>query len=415
MIAASVVLEGGMRTRAWVVTSLLVLASACEPIGLADGPSSGPGNGSGHGQESVHVLAIATGAEHSLALSDAGEVWSWGRNSEGQLGDGTTTDRWTPQRIGGLPVIRAIAAGSDLSLAIDVDGGVWRWGRISHDQLGAVSEPSAGGILVVPEALPSPQSVEAIAAGGTLGPQGVGHSLAVDADGRVWSWGYNIRGQLGQGDTGSRHEPGLIGGLTQIVGVAAGGFSSLALTEDGSLWAWGSNAAGQLGDGTFDRRRVPTPVTIARGLVNVDAGGDADRVHVLALNQDGTVWAWGANDQGQLGDPGGADRPRAQVVAGVPPAVDVAAGDGFSLALDTSRRVWHWGGSGRADVGDVAVGGSAPNLVEGLTNVLAVAAGAGHALAVDGGGRVWSWGANHRGQLGIGEAGDVTIPRRVAF
>src|SRR5581483_5454341 len=180
------------------------------------------------------------GESHSLAVTTDGSVWAWGGNGSGQLGDGTTTDRATPARVGGLERVTPVAAGG--------------------------------------------------------GPYG-SHSLALDADGTVWAWGDNSHGELGDGTTTSHPTPTRVAGLGRVTAIAAGDAHSLALLDDGSVWAWGNNDAGQLGDATTDAR--PRPVQV-RGLERVTAIA-AGTYFSLALTNDGSVWAWGANGSGQLG------------------------------------------------------------------------------------------------------------------
>ncbi len=186
--------------------------------------------------------------------------------------------------------------------------------------------------------------------------------------------------------------------------LAAGGFHSLAIKTDGSLWAWGANGAGQLGDGTTTGRL--TPIQILTGVAAVAARAD----HTLALKTDGSLWAWGANGFGQLGDGTTTGRSTPiQILTGV---AAVSAGSGHTLALKTDGSLWAWGGNGFGVLGD----GTTTNRytpVQVLTGVAAVAAGGSHTLALKTDGSLWAWGVNWSGQVGDGTTTDRSRPVQV--
>lgn len=237
----------------------------------------------------TNVIAIATGSHHSLALKNDGTVWAWGGNSyAGQLGDGTNVDKTTPVQVSGLTDITAITAGDFHSLAIKNDGTLWAWGSNSYGELGVT-----GGNRNAP--------VQVTAMSGVIGiSAGQSHSLILKNDGTVWTWGFNYFGQLGNGTSGSfgaNSTPGLVSGLTNIVRVAAGFNNSFAMKDDGTVWSWGGNYNGQLGDGTSTQRTSPVQVT---GLT--DVAQLTGKNHTLALKNDGSLWVWGSNDYGELGD-----------------------------------------------------------------------------------------------------------------
>ncbi len=192
---------------------------------------------------------IAAGG-HSLALRDDGSLWAWGRNEYGQLGDGTTTDRHEPIRIGTDTDWKAVAAGSYHSLALKDDGSLWAWGQnMLYGQLGDGTTTDRH----EPARVGTDSDWKVVAAGDY-------HSLALKEDGSLWAWGYNSEGALGDGSSTERYEPTHIGTDSDWVAVSGGNAHSLALKADGSLWAWGHNAEGQLGDGTTTRRYEPTRI-----------------------------------------------------------------------------------------------------------------------------------------------------------
>ena len=169
---------------------------------------------------------------------------------------------------------------------------------------------------------------------------GASHTLLLRGDGTVWAWGANGSGQLGDGSTSSSQVPQQVAGLRGVKAVVASGDHSLALRgADGSVWAWGANGVGQLGDGTTVARRLPVQVMGLEGVVALASGSG----HVLALTSGRTVLAWGLNSEGQLGDGSTLPSSTPRLVPGLDDVVAVAAGEHLSLALRADGTVWAWG------------------------------------------------------------------------
>ncbi|MBI2929351.1 MAG: beta-propeller domain-containing protein [Verrucomicrobia bacterium] len=233
------------------------------------------------------AVDVAAGHFHTLALTTAGGVWSWGANYSGQLGDGRRETRHLPGRVANLEGVADVECGIFHSLAVKRDGTLWAWGGNELGQLGdATSEDR-------PEPQPVPGLSGVLSAAG-----GMFHTLAVGADGTVWTWGGNESGQLGAEASTPRFAPAPVAGLSGAIAVAAGAWHSLALKADGTVWAWGRNDSGQLGDGTTADRSAPQPVLLLSRAIAIAAG----RHHGVALTDDGSVWCWGASAAGQLGD-----------------------------------------------------------------------------------------------------------------
>ncbi|GEA15427.1 hypothetical protein E308F_16710 [Moorella sp. E308F] len=247
--------------------------------------------------------------------------------------------------------------------------------------------------------------------GGLKVAGGMYHSLALMSDGTVWAWGYNYSGELGNGMfTRLSKFPVQVANLTDVVAVTAGGYHSLALKSDRTVWAWGSNIYGQLGDGTWADRYTPVQVADLFDVVAVAAGDH----HSLALKSDGTVWAWGDNEFGQLGDGTITNRNTPVQVANLTDVVAVAASGGHSLALKSDGTVWAWGHNYTGQLGDGTTNShTTPVQVANLSGVVAVAAGANHSLALKSDGTVWAWGDNFYGQLGDGTTNRHTTPIQV--
>ncbi|WP_027660638.1 RCC1 domain-containing protein [Salinispora fenicalii] len=276
----------------------------------------------------VTITAIAAGDDHSLALTSTGTVLAWGDNDEGQLGDGTNTNRSTPVNVDLPPgtTITAIAGGDDHSLALTSTGTVLAWGENDDGELG--DGTTTDKLTPVNVDLPAGVTITAIAAHGDF-------SLALTSTDAALAWGRNFYGQLGDGTTTDKLTPvnvSLPAGVT-ITAIAAGDQYSLALTPTGTVLAWGANFFGQLGDGTNTNRLTPVNVSLPAGItITAITGGD---LHSLAITSTGTVLAWGANLFGQLGD--GTDTDSSTPInVNLPPATiitAIAAGDFHSLAL----------------------------------------------------------------------------------
>jgi len=355
--------------------------------------------------------AISAGGQYSLALKSDGTVWAWGYNVNGELGDGTTTDRNTPVQVHGpgnvgfLTGVTAISAGSNHSLALKSDGTVWAWGWNGEGELGNGSTANSS----TPVQVNGLTGVTAISAGSY-------HSLALKGDGTVWAWGHNNEGQLGIGSTTDSSTPVQISSLTGVTAISAGHLHSLALKGDGTVSAWGYNGYGQIGDGTDGSgTNKVTPVDVFSGAKAISAGG----YHSLALKNDGTVSAWGHNGNGQLGDGtySNTNTP-ADTASSLTGVTAISAGDNHSVALKGDGTVWAWGGNAEGQLGDgtTTVNSRTPVQVKDpagtglLTGVKAIVAGYDHVLALKDDGTVFAWGYNSNGQLGNGSTADSNLP-----
>jgi alpha-tubulin suppressor-like RCC1 family protein len=405
------------------------------------------------------AVAVSSGAVHCLALLADGTVWAWGRNDKGQLGQPlTTATNAVPLQVPGLPPVIAISAGTGHNLALTADGLVWAWGWNQYGQLanGAASTTS----VPTPAMISSLTSVTSITAGdfhsmvlradatlwtwgsnrsGEMGNgltsttpvvspvevpglsnvvaigSGEDHSMVALADGSVWAWGANQDGQLGLGTSGTTtiNSPTLVTSLKGIVAVAGSITNSMAMGSNGSVWMWGSNANGELGNGTGVVDQFPLEVANFTGVTGVSAGGTA----TVALRSDGTAWSWGGNVYGEQGNGTSQATGSTFVPAKIPSlsgVVSLSSGGGFEMAILSNGSLWAWGINNAGQIGNNSPGTNALSPVQVLTQVTSIAAGAGHSLAIRSDGTLWSWGLNDMGQLGTGTFGtNLAIPTQI--
>ncbi len=320
--------------------------------------------------------SLALGETRALKLSSTGRVIAWGASGEpwwgeGALGDFTFLDSQTPVVAVGLTNVAKLASGQLHSLAVDASGKLWAWGDNEYGQLG----DGSGENRDVPVEVPGMERTAAVA--------GYWHSLAARTDGTVWMWG-DI-----PGTNANFLEPVRVAGLSNAVAVAAGWGHSLASLADGTVWGWGYNSDGQLGNGTKQDSASPVRVLGTNNFTALAAGC----YHSLALDANGAVWGWGNNGDGELGNGTYQDSPEPVTVLGLTNVVEIAAGAFHSMALDRNGRVWAWGGNWSGQVG---VPGSyyvnQPVLVDGLSNIVAVSAGGWASMAMAANGQVWWWG-----------------------
>ena len=326
----------------------------------------------------------------------------WGRNSSGELGDGTTDYRLSPVSVaGGIVNWVQISSGDRHALAITNTGTAYAWGEGSRGRLG-------DGTIIK-------KSSPVIVVGGITWSNvsgGDGHSLGL-SNGILYSWGYNGSGQLGDATTVDKSSPvTVVGGITNWSQMNAGGSHSLAITG-GVAYTWGANNSGRLGDGTTIDKS--SPVTVVGGITNwsqVSAGYN----HSLGVTDTGVIYAWGSNIIGKLGDGTTVDKSSPVTVVGdITNWSQVSAGIAHSLALTDNGIAYAWGDNSLGELGDgTIVSRSSPTIVVGgITNWSQVDAGSTHSVGVTTNGIAYAWGSNLFGKLGdnttVSKSSPVTI------
>ncbi len=359
--------------------------------------------------EGVTITQIAAGDFYSLALTNTGVVYAWGRNSEGQLGNGNTAIQHTPVKVSGGAMgtnegVTAISAGDSHSLALK-DGVVYAWGNGANGRLGnnGTSHQSTP-VKVSGGAMGTNEGVTAISAGNS-------HSLALKGN-TVYAWGLGAQGQLGNNNTSDINTPVQVSDISTAVEISAGDFHSLARLLDGTVRAWGSNSAGKLGDGTITHSSTPVQVSGISTAVEISAGSS----HSLARLSDGTVRAWGYNMGGRLGDGTEIDRYTPVQVSGISTAVEISAGGVHSLARLSDGTVRAWGINSFGQLGNgTNTNSNVPVQVSGISTAEEISTGSGHSLARLSDGTDKAWGANNFGQLGDGGTSNRNTPVRVMY
>jgi alpha-tubulin suppressor-like RCC1 family protein len=350
---------------------------------------------------SPKIVSISAGPLHCLALGEDGMVWEWGSNWRGEL-TGIPDDM--PHEVPRLlPVtnVKMISAGGFNSVLLKDDGTVWWWGKVPSNL--ACGNPETFSIIQVPIT-----NVTAVYAGSSW-------AFAVKADGTVWAWGDAGKGNLGDGEyneqigTSEVRMPPVQSKISNVININGNG--CFAVKDNGTLWAWGSNlffydangneVYGKLGN--FTDRIIPIPVKVEMlsDVKSVSSG----IMHTLVLKNDGTVWAWGSNYYGQLGDGGKIamlDRstglPQIQkglVKSKIENVESISASSSLSMALKNDGTVWTWGPNP-----DTSYGSSTPSKVDGISDAIAISAGDNFYMGLKNDGSVWVWGYNQYGQAG---------------
>jgi alpha-tubulin suppressor-like RCC1 family protein len=373
--------------------------------------------GTNYGQCDVPSLGInkwvfvSPGAGHTTALKSDGSLWAWGKNDNGELGDGSTDYSYYPEQITTAGTDwGSISAGDFNTIGLKSDGTLWAWGRNDLGQSGLDDTTERH----IPTQVVDNDWISIAT---------FLHSMALKSDGTLYAWGSNNYGQLGLNDYTDRDSPVQVGSDNDWVSPVVESSHTVALKSDGTLWAWGLNNWGQLGLflGDTTVRNVPVQVGSDNDWVSIAVGGGW---HTVALKSDGTMWAWGLNDENQLGYPAVEvcnystyTYPCSTIplkVGNDNDWVSVAAGWWHTVALKSDGTLWAWGLNieGQLGVND-RDNRSLPTQV-GIDNKwVSITAGSEHTVALKSDGTLWAWGDNAAGQLGDCTTMDKLIPTQI--
>ena len=379
-----------------------------------------------------NYITIAAGANYSMAIKEDGSLWTWGSNFNGQSSD-------IPVKV--MDDVISISAGSDHAMAIKSDNTLWGWGYNWYGQVG-VGKSTANNWWDDENIILSPvkimESVISVSAGESF-------TMAIKDDGSLWTWGSNWSGQIGDGtvttydEDNHRYTPVKI--MDSVLSVSAGtvgqymganneggyGAHAMAIKTDGSLWGWGDNSIGQLGDGTVNEydeignviNHKSVPVKIMDSVVSVSSGAQ----YTMAIKTDGSLWAWGSNWYGQLGN--GTIESNNYPVKILDSVVSVSAGQKHTMVIKTDKSLWVWGYNECGQLGDgtVTTYDENWNIIDNnkhtpikiMDNISEISAGiseqfsmihrgpfGSHSMALKTDGSLWVWGENWSGQIGDG-------------
>lgn len=402
-----------------------------------------------------NIITVSAGLYNTMALTEGGQVYCWGFNHWGQLGNGNRADKTVPSLTtfdGGYPFYaKEISMGYDYSVAISTLDVLTTWGRNWNHQLGSrrnITGEDTRDCVDYPEYayVRGNWQAEKVSAGcnhtigltlngalitwgnnsyGELGVSGgniinensnlmteyepfkdisAGNffTLALSKDGTIFAWGENSHGQLGNNSINNKDEPVIIDNIINIKSISAGQKHVVALAEDGDLYVWGSNRDGELGDGTNEDRHLPYKLTGGENQVrNENEKISASENHVIIINSNGTVSSSGDNTYGQLGDETNRNNKGFVTVKRLSNIIEVAAGENYSLALDSDGYVHSWGNNSLGTLGTGNTNDSnIPIKIKNLSNIVKISAGQNHVLALDSNGVIYSWGNGRYGQLG---------------
>ncbi|SKC14091.1 RCC1 domain-containing protein [Dyadobacter psychrophilus] len=399
---------------------------------------------------STNWASVSSGLEHSLGIRKDGTLWVWGQNADGQLGNRTNTNLIVPAKVGNGSNWISVSGGAYHSLGIQSDGQAYVWGADNFGQLGLQSDVNQNSPISI---FVSRWSIISAGENFSIGItddgslwgwglnknyqlNGVGgeenqnipvqlsndigwktvstgsaHSLAIKNDGTLWGWGYNVFGQIIDEGVNLYKQPLVqIGTSSDWKSVSTGSYYSMAIKNDGTLWAWGLNFAGQLGNGSTIEQRVPMQVGSAADWAIISAG-DA---HSLGIKNDGTLWAWGSNISGQLGIGSGIKQLIPVQVGSASDWISIECGLSHSLGIKSDNTLWAWGKNSAGELGlGTNLNQSSPTKVGNFNDWKSVSAGIYQTMAIRGDGLLFVWGRNNYGQLGIGSTTSQNIPLQV--
>jgi alpha-tubulin suppressor-like RCC1 family protein len=341
---------------------------------------------------------------NTAALDSNGQAWAWGQASFGQLGnDNSVGETFTPVQVCGGHTFCKITSSQYTIYALKSNGEVWSWGR------------STNGVLGNNTSFPDVSTPVQVCGGHTFCKINStdSHVLAIDHLGAMWAWGRNIYGEFGDNTTSNKSTPVQVCGSHTFCHVAAGQYFSVAIDHLGAMWAWGNNSYGQLGDNTTTSKRTPVQVCGGHTFCHVAAGDE----HTVAIDHLGQAWCWGRGSVGRLGDNTTSNKSTPVQVCGGHTFCHVAVGNDHSLAIDNNGQAWSWGESGNHQLGYGSnTDKCTPMQVCGGHTFCKIEGGSSHSVGIDEKNKIWAWGRNFDSQIGNNETDNfVCFPESVVI
>jgi alpha-tubulin suppressor-like RCC1 family protein len=357
--------------------------------------------------DSWKVLSAGSNSMAGIKSAD-GSLWTWGLNAQGQLGDGTTLNKSLPIQIG-TSSWTTVSTGYSFVLAVTSAGALYAWGLNSAYQLGdgtTVNKSSPTQVATGLSYTLDTSSWKIIAVGGS-------HTVAIKNDGSLWAWGLNSSGQLGDGTLTNKNIIQV--GTSSWTTVSAGANYTIGITTDGTLWAWGGNGNGQLGNGSLTNTTSPTQVVTATSYVYDTSSWKIisnSNGFSLGIKQNGSLWAWGINNTGQLGD-GTTILKNIPVQIGTSSWTTVSASVSYTAGITTTGALFTWGNNLQGQLGDgTTIAKSSPVQI-GTSSWTTVSTSSGFTAGITTTGALYTWGISSFGQLGDGTVVAKSSPVKI--
>ena len=351
------------------------------------------------------MIPLILGASDQ-SLSDNARMFQWGNNTNGNLGDGTTTNRSSPVQIGALTTWVASSAGGfanagGMSYAMKNDGTIWAWGKNNVGQL------AQGGTTYTS----SPVQIGSLTTWTYLGHGIRSYHGAGIISGSLYTWGDGTQGALGHGNSTTLSSPVQVGSLTTWSKVALGNGWTCAVKTDGTMWCWGTGGSGQLGTGSTTATSSPVQVGSLTTWADVVCGSQG----VMGLKTDGTIWTWGSGSYGQLGNNQASSVSSPVQVGGLTTWAKLGTGPDTRAAIKTDDTLWCWGYNANGYCGDATttVRSSPVQVAGAVSSWSSVGIGEGGIFAISEN-KAYAWGrGSANGQLGHGNSLDVSSPVQI--
>lgn len=342
---------------------------------------------------------VGAATNTSYAIKPTGSVWSWGDVSNGRTGNSnfTSAPYRTPISVGGATkTFRKIFSNYGGVFGIDKNGQLWAWGWNYYGTLG-ISGVGQFSVVYTPTKVDPTKTFLQLA--GQVNSQ---HVVALDKNGKAWAWGWGQYFQLGNNDSNTQTTPIAVGGATKtFCKVGVGSYHSCAIDKSGKIWCWGGNFNGQVGqDWATQYICTPTAVLSQTGktFCEIQCGDN----YSVAIDKNGGVWGWGVGYSGQLGNNNPSQFSAPVAVAGqLKTFCKIAASNTFTLGIDKNGKGWGWGSANNGEMGTNTSYVATPVSIYGTKTFCDIGAGNYHSIAIDKNNKFWTWGLDDYGQLGI--------------